>query len=252
MSGNQFRDFVHNAPPMPGQLGLTHVTDCAILPKLLKLGRLEPRLCKVFNEPLVYLFYGRPAYRRAWEHGTTTNLDYARICFILRDEVAERAHRIFPFDSGGFARYHVALHDSLTLDDFAVDPADHPRKVVGAFYDSPESYWTMAPAQPRTFPVTQNIVRSYYQLITGGLAQQFDDRCSTIEIQLADQLDLAGEVLAVIAPNQVFDDPEVQAIMARWGAEPRGYRLTRLFNPQEVAGRLFSEVERFLEDHRWL
>lgn len=252
MPDNQFRDFIHGATSLTGQLGLTHVTDCARLSGLVASRKLEPRLCDVYGEPLVYLFYGRPAYRRAWSGGATTNLDYARICLILRDDVAAHAHRILPFDSGGFNRYSGAFHDSLTLADFEILPTDHPLKVIGAFYDSLEDYWMMEPVQPRTFPVTQHIVRSYYQLISGGLAEQFDDRCSAIEVQLADTLLLDGQVLAVIGPNQIFDDPKVKAMVADWGAEPRGYRVPRMFNPAEVAGRIFSEVERFLEDQTWL
>ena len=95
-------------------------------------------------------------------------------------------------------------------------------------------------------------MRSYYQLITGGLAEAFDDRCATIEVQLAETLPLDGEVLALIGPNQIFDDPEVKALVTEWGAEPRGYRVTHMFNPAEIAGKLFSEVERFLDDRKWL
>lgn len=252
MTGKQFKDFIHYASPLAGQLGLTHVTDCVRLGGLVAARKLEPRQCDVFGEPLVYLFYGRPAYRRPWEGGATSNLDYARICLILRDEVANRAHRILPFDSGGFSRYSGAFHDSLTLSDFEIDPDDHPLKVVGAFYDSLEGYWNMNPIEPRSFPVTQNVVRSYYQLITGGLNEQFDDRCAAIEVQLADPLPLQGEVVAIVGPYQIFDDPAVKAMVEDWGAEPRPYRVPRMFNPQEVAGRLFSEVERFLEDMSWL
>ncbi|MFA5966674.1 MAG: hypothetical protein WC804_21875 [Sphingomonas sp.] len=252
MASSQFREFVHKAEPLAGVLGLTHVTDCARLEGLVQSGRLEPRRCDVFGEDLIYLFYGKPAYRRGWQGDATSNLDYARICLILRDKVIDRAHRILPFDSGGFARYCGAFHDSVDLCDFEIEKGDHPLQVIGAFYDSLERYWTMNPAQPRAFPVTQNIVRSYYQLITGGLAEKFDDRCATIEVQLADPLQLQGEVLAMIGPNQIFDDPAVKSMVTAWGAEPRGYRLPHMFNPSEVAGRLFSEVERFLEERGWL
>lgn len=252
MTGHQFRDFVGAAAPLAGGLGLTHVTDCAHLGSLVASRQLEPRHCPVFAEPLVYMFYGRPAYRRRWSEGATSNLDYARICLILRDDVAARARRILPFDSGGFERYRNAFHDSLTLADFETNPADHPLKIIGAFYDTLDGYWGMNPVQPRAFPATQNIVRSYYQLITGGLAEQFDDRCATIEIQLGDALPLHGEVLALIGPNQIFDDPSVKAMIEEWGAEPRGYRIPRMFNPSEVSGRLYGEVERFLEDRGWL
>lgn len=252
MTDSQFRDFIHSAPPLAGQLGLTHVTDCARLGSLVASRKLEPRLCDVFGEHLIYFFYGRPAYRRQWDGGTTSNLDYARICLVLRDDIAALAHRILPFDSGGFKRYSSAFHDSLKLPDFEILASDHPLKIIGAFYDTLEGYWTMNPRQPRTFHATENIIRSYYQLITGGLAEQFDDRCASIEVQLAAPLPLNGEVLALIGPNQIFDDPAVQTMVADWGAEPRGYRVSKMFNPAEVAGRLFAEVERFLEDRGWL
>lgn len=252
MSDGQFRDFIHGATPIAGQLGLTHVTDCARLGSLVQSGKLEPRLCDVFGEKLVYLFYGRPAYRRAWDGDATSNLDYARICVVLRDDVVAKAHRILPFDSGGFQRYAGAFHDSLEIGDFELAPGDHPLKLIGAFYESLERYWAMEPIQPRSFHATQNVIRSYHQLITGGLAEKFDDRCAAIEVQLAEPLSLDGEVLALIGPNQIFDDPKVQALVAQWGAEARGYRITHMFNPPETSARLFGEVERFLEDRGWL
>jgi hypothetical protein len=251
MASDQFRNFIHSAAPLTGQLGLTHVTDCAHLDSLVQSEKLVPRMCSVFGEELVYLFYGRPAYRRKWDGDATSNLDYARICLVLRDDVAAKAHRTLPFDSGGFNRYASALHDSLELADFEIEKGDHPLQILGAFYDTLGHYWEMQPV-PRTFPATQNVVRSYYQLITGGLAEKFDDRCATVEVQLADMLPLGGEVVALIGPNQIFDDPAVSNLMLKWGAEPRGYRITQMFNPAEIAGRLFSEVERFLEDRKWL
>ena len=248
----QFSDFVTSAAPLGGQLGLSHVTDCARLASLIQSERLEPRSCDVFGEQLVYLFYGRPAYRRAWEGNATSNLDYARICIVLRDEVVERAHRMLPFDSGGFHRYRGAFHDSLELADFEIAKGDHPLKLIGAFYDTLEGYWTMKPKQGLDFHATQNVIRSYYQLITGGLAEKFDDRCAAIEVQLDQALELNGEVLALIGPNQIFDDPAVEALLAKWGAEARGYRVTHMFNPPETSARLMAEVERFLDDRGWL
>lgn len=252
MNDRQFRDYIRSATPLAGQLGLTHVTDCAYLGGLVASGKLEPRDCKVYGEPLVYLFYGRPAYRSNWDQGTTTTIDYARICLILRDEVAAMAHRIMPFDSGGFQRYSSALHHSLKREDFEVDPKDHPLKIVGAFYDSLENYWEIKPKETLRFPITQNVIQSYYHLISGGFREEFDDRCGAIEVQVADPIPLKDRVVALIAPHQVFDDLAVEKFVADCGAEARGYRITRMFNPKEVSGQLLSEVARFLEDKAWL
>jgi hypothetical protein len=248
----QFREFVHCAPVAAGGIGLTHVTDCVNIGSVLASGKLEPRPCAVFKKDLLYLFYGRPAYRRRWDGEATSNLGYARICFILHDDVAQKASRILPFDSGGYDRFKHAFHDQLTLEDFEIDPTDSPKKIVSAFYDDFPAYYWMRPTTGLTFPLSQNIVDSYYKLITGNLKETFDDRCAAIEVQLEQSLPLAGQVLAIIGPNQMFDDPDLMSQMKIWGAEPRGYKLPSLFNPAEIGGRLLDEVERFLIDKGYL
>lgn len=249
---NQFGKFIHCAPALSGGIGITHVTDCVNISSVLASGKLEPRPCSVFQKDLLYLFYGRPAYRRKWDGDATSNLGYARICFVLHDDVANTASRILPFDSGGYERFKHAFHDKLELEDFEISPTDSPRKIVAAFYDDFEGYYWMKPTVGLTFPISQNIVDSYYKLITGNLKEAFDDRCAAIEIQLDQALPLAGHVLAVIGPNQIFDDPTLMNQVKAWGAEPRGYKLTSLFNPAEISGRLLDEVERFLMDKGYL
>lgn len=247
-----FADFISGTPRTSGNLGLAHVTDCAHLGSIAQAGELKLRSCKVFKERLVYLFYGRPAYRAKWEGGSTADLAYARACFVLRDEVVSRAKRIFPFDTGGFRNYGSALHKSLGIADFQLNDGDHPLQVIGAFYSSLEDYFWMHPVSGRNFPISQNAVRSYYQLISAGQHEVHDDRCAAIEVQLDKPVPLKGEVLALIAPNQAFDDAALMAHLKDWGAEPRGYRITRAFNPVETTPLLMNEVDRFHRDMKWL
>ncbi|UZW57320.1 hypothetical protein NUH86_21645 [Sphingobium sp. JS3065] len=252
MTGSQFGTYIHAAPELDGGIGLTHVTDCVHLGSILGSGKLEKRWCQVFEKDLLYLFYGRPAYRRKWDSGATSNLGYARMCFVLRDAVADKAARLLPFDSGGYKHYQDAFHQTLDISDFDVAPTDHPRKIVAAFYETFSDYYWMAPRPGLKLPLTQNIVDSYYKLITGGLKETFDDRCAAIEVQLEDSLPLAGQVLAVIGPHMMFDDPHLMDQIIAWGAEPRGYQLPRMFNPAEIGGRLLDEVHRFLVDGGYL
>lgn len=247
-----FADFISETPKASGNLGLAHVTDCAHLGGIAKAGELKLRGCKVFGERLLYLFYGRPAYRAKWEGGSTSDLGYARACFVLRDDAVSLAKRIFPFDSGGFKNYASAFHRSLQVNDFKLREGDHPLQVIGAFYKNLEDYYWMNPISGRDFPITQHAVRSYYQLISSGQRESHDDRCAAIEVQLDKPLVLKGEVLALIAPNQVFDDPDLVKRLQEWGAEPRGYRITRTFNPAESTLLLMTEVDRFHRDMKWL
>lgn len=249
----QFRDYVATADELDGGIGLTHITDCVNLDAILASGELEARHCKVFGRDLLYLFYGKPAYRRRWDGEGTTNLGYARVCFILRDDVALEADRMLPFDSGAFfGRYRHAFHEQLEVDAFDVDVQLHPRKIVSAFYPDFAAYFWMQPSAGLTIPLSKSIVDSYYKLITGGLKECFDDRCSAIELQYGASLPLAGKVEAVIAPNQMFDDPDLIAQIKAWGAEPRGYIIPHMFNPNEIGGRLYDAVHRYLIDAGYL
>lgn len=249
MIGKQFGEYIAAGTDIEGGIGLTHVTDCAYLGGIVESGKLEARYCSVFDKNLLYLFYGKPAYRRKWDGDGTSNLGFARVCFILKDDVSKQASRMLPFDSGAFfSRYHHAFYDKIGIDAFDVDPAVHPKKIVAAFYEGFSDYFWMKPILGLQIPLTKNIVDSYYKLITGGLKESFDDRCASIELQYEQSLPLIGQIEAIIAPNQMFEDAELLAQVKDWGAEPRGYMLPHMFNPSEIGGRLYDEVMRFLID----
>jgi len=253
MTSKQFGNFIEAAADLEGGIGLTHVTDCANLEGIVESGKLEARHCTVFDKNLLYLFYGKPAYRRKWDGESTTNLGFARVCFILKDDLSLQANRMLPFDSGAFfSRYRHAFYDKVGIEAFDVEPLIHPRKVVAAFYSSFSDYFWMKPMVGLSFPLTKTIVDSYYKLITGGLKEAFDDRCASIELQYEQSVPLTGQVLAIIAPNQMFEDPDLMAQIDAWGAEPRGYMLPNMFNPHELGGRLYDEVERYLKDENLL
>ena len=59
----RFKNFVQAVPPAQPLLPLTHLTDAYRFEKAHQTDELQPRDCKVFGEPLLYLFYGRPSYR---------------------------------------------------------------------------------------------------------------------------------------------------------------------------------------------
>ena len=51
----------HSMPNWP-MLPLTHVTRGILAEDIIRKGSVEPSACKLFGEPLVYFYYGRPAY----------------------------------------------------------------------------------------------------------------------------------------------------------------------------------------------
>ena len=61
---SSFRDWVDKQPdPKWGLMPLTHITKGIGAEDIIKAGEIKPVDCAVFNQPLAYFFYGRPAYR---------------------------------------------------------------------------------------------------------------------------------------------------------------------------------------------
>ncbi|SEK00155.1 hypothetical protein SAMN05518849_1256 [Sphingobium sp. AP50] len=84
---------------------------------------LDPVPCPVFNkEPLIYFFYGRPAYRASAQIQSNGLDAYAPICIIMKPDAAD-PRRIFPFDSGAFHHHLLAdfTHHRMMKEDFELD-----------------------------------------------------------------------------------------------------------------------------------
>src|SRR5687767_3373425 len=66
------KKFVASLPRTNRELGLTHITNGYVLRESLDRGDLRPvNKCEVFNEAVLYAFYGRPAFRRTGDERPT-------------------------------------------------------------------------------------------------------------------------------------------------------------------------------------
>lgn len=180
------------------------MTDAYLFRSILETQTLEPVPCTVFKkEPLLYFFYGRPAYRAAAQ-AQSNGLDaYAPVCIVLKPEAAP-PHRIFPFDSGAFHNRLLSdfTHHHMMKEDFELDCApDMPGRLVNVFWSNEQSYFNnrnhsnFVP-EPLAFEA-----KTYQELIRFKGKSGFDDRASTVEIQSAEAIDLPQNTLAVILPS---------------------------------------------------
>lgn len=204
-----FAELVRAAEPGADDLPLTHITDAYRFRAVVEHGELATSDCEVFGEPLLYLFYGRPAYRVTGS-GTGTGLDaYWPICFVLRSDVA--AKRIFPFDTGAFEKQLFAdyCHKDMIREDFELesDPAT-PRRLVRLFWEGARSYFEnrdFSEFAPEPFAFE---AKSYNELIRSKANAAFDERHSAIELQLDVPLPLKDNLIAVIMPAD-FATPDI-------------------------------------------
>jgi hypothetical protein len=243
-------EFLSATTPTAERLSLVHCTTVGSGLTLLEKGALNPTPCPLYEADLLYLFYGRPAYKPAATVGPSGILDLAPICLILDPQLLDSVVRALPFDSGGFSRYEALIGPGLSRSDFELsgDPS-LPLRLVRAFYQTNRNYYDQVPTtREADIPVAHRTARALARLIADPAIRNVDDRCGTIELQFRGAIPLAAALQAVVAPAAMLDDAEVlKALDLCPGAVPIPYKTYGRFNPLSFANTIYERVETFLE-----
>jgi hypothetical protein len=232
---------------------LFHNAKAVALWDILSKGALQPHYCEEFKEPLVYLFYGRAAYKVGADTGSRSDDFWSPVSIVMEPGCVPSIKRIYPFDTGGFAtRYREHIPDYLSRDRFLLDGSPQiAQKLVDLFFGSNRNYlrgkkeFRGADVEFRHLEV-----RAYLSVLNSAGSMPFDDRAYTIEYQIDSEIDLSKCVIAVSAPSEAFDDPQIYSLVVdQWKALPLPYDTFRGGNAEIQHGQMFVQVRAFLE-HR--
>jgi hypothetical protein len=94
--------------------------------------------------------------------------------------------------------------------------------VVDLFWNDESDYFSVHPTNPLTLSATCEKLRQYHRLITAQLAEPFDARCSTLEVQFTAPMDLQQDVEAIIVPSAGVDR-NLTALLEPLGADVAVY-----------------------------
>ncbi len=251
-----FAEFVEAHTPVANELPLVHTTRCELFKQLCSAGYLSPRDCPVFKEPLLYFFYGRPAYRSKLGGRPDTLMNPMPICFVFKPgAVGPDFKRVFPFDSGaasaGMFVPHVEPGDLLA---YSLPPnLATIRKAISAFFETNDNYFF---GTPRSDPAAANAISaigSYRSLLNEGGPTHYDDRRSAIEVQSDQNLILRNNVHAVVLPTPFLKFPDVRhAIVNEWRATPIRYSHFRGTVPNEYVRIIAEKVETLLTNGEYI
>jgi hypothetical protein len=243
------------APPAdwPVPLPIVHVTVARWFNSIVDQGRLEPRLCSVFGERLVYLFYGGAFYRTA--DTLTKDASELPIAFLFEPNVLAKISRFYPFDTGALASGHFgAPGDRFKpfMSAFQIPGVDAqtPSRVVHHLFGSNKNYISgSVDPDCRTKP---SPLPELYELMTQDLTSSgTDHRQCCIECQTTNTLDL-GEHLAWLA------FPESQFMyfqkLYRKKTAPRmpqyyAYSSHVIINPREITYDIHQHALEFIEPY---
>ncbi len=185
-------------------------------------------ICEVFDEPITYLFYGRPAYKYATKGGATKNLASYPICFIFDVDLLPEIKRIYPFDTG--ALHHKILsnfiHNNNVVADFEIEPErNRIADIVLHFHGSNENYLS-GTVEPREYDPFAFESVAYAEMHHAYVPDRSDERRVTIEVHASETLKLRdGALRAIIVPEAMLGSKLLEEFSSDVDVDIRTYEV---------------------------
>lgn len=250
-----FRALISSHTGMSEELPLIHTSRCEFIDVIISGGGLTPQPCPVFHEDLLYLFYGRPAYRSRKGHQGGDRIGLCPVCFVFKpgSAVTTAIRRLFPCDSGALAadRFQPEIHTS-DRDDLELEPnIESARKLVSLYFAKNSRYFHGEVAPGITLP-GGSIEERFLQLLQRDGPVQYDDRKSAIEIQTDQNISLTDQLLFIVLPESYMDEAQIrEAILMVWKCDVITYEFVKGSAPNEYYAIVRSCVrKRFREATR--
>lgn len=170
---------------------------------------ITPQHCVVFDKPLTYLFYGKPAYRLPSDGKTSREIGRFPVTFIVDLDKGTRIDQAFPFDTGALVNGYLECVSNCEL-----NPAkyglgtsfDSIKCFISSFYGTDRDYFHCNPSitnsdlMPFSFELQKVL-----SLITERSSKGYDNRAYTVELQIQAPIELSGnQVKAVFLPSDLM------------------------------------------------
>lgn len=212
---NEFREWVDKHPdPSWPLMPLTHISKGLIAKDIINDELIRAEHCAVFDEPLAYFFYGRPAYRVGGD-AVIKSEAACPFCFIFDSALITKAKYIHAFDTGAFEKrlYKHVMEEEIMIEDYSLGTdTSRPNKIVSAVFTSMDAYLDadttkIAPPSEMAKP-WEFLATAYLQLLTSSGRNEPDDRICSIEVTVDDDVPLGGNLKAVIVPHTHWQNHE--------------------------------------------
>jgi len=168
---------------LPHALPACHLADARSLESIGAQGQLTPWFCKVFEEELVYVFYGGLFYRRSAM--PTADAAYLPIGLVFQPLVLNLVDRYYPFDTGAahFKKYGEEWHAKLHpfKDTFRIPGEKSYRtaaRMVHHLFGTNQAYLTKPPrshssVDPEPLPTLLTFLSDEESLAAMGVDQRY-------------------------------------------------------------------------------
>ena len=239
------------------ELPLIHITDAYSFTSILAPKRLDPQPCEVFNEPLTYFFYGRPAYRTKHKGSNYINANLPVAMVFHPGKIEQQIKRVFPFDTGAFkiGLYGDFFHSGSKIEHFELDPTiGAAQKIIAYFYTENREYFYGGSRKNVQIPPLNFEAEGIFELARTSAGAQKDGsfkpdlRSSSIEIQVDQTIDVTDSLLGLIVPQIFLDDDFAKKSIAEISPkylEP--YTGIHNLGSDSMTGMLFEKVAKIYQ-----
>jgi len=238
---------------------LIHTTSAFAFREILNNGyNLTPQPDSAFKgDKLLYFFYGKASYVQRQDYFSKLS-PFFPVAYVINPKTQFDIARVFPFDSGAFLHkiYENYIPEKLKIDSFSVDKGNadihSASKIVKAFYKSNENYYRNNSRNDINIDSLNFEVESYFNMIKSLEAAPFDERSSTIEIQVKNEIHIPSSTLAIILPNTFLHSKELMKSASKLSnVELIGYSTFR-GNPAYFASLIIDRIGETMVKHKYL
>lgn len=206
----EFRDVIDEQSLIAGDielLPLCHTTTEGFFMNIFMSRFLSsPGTCPVWNEQLIYFFYGKPSYLVSDEAENYTNDPPITLIYEAKDVELKKLKRVLPFDSGGFKRYKFKT--GFKRENFTHEQPDEKtiKGLVKLLYENNQSYLKdevdlnkLANFIRKCWPIKE-IIQLYQRVMNGEI--QSSDQVYSIELQFTPNIQFSPKY--IVLPYTLF------------------------------------------------
>lgn len=232
---------------LPDILPVMHSCDGFDCEKIIVDKQLKPTLCPVFNEELLYFFYGKPSYPigEKEKYNRTDNL-CCPVCFIIDIDKID-IYRVFPFDSGAFnsKMYLQFIHRHMQINEFELDNnCNAIRAYISVVFETNVKY-LRGISGPKVDENTY--VNSLLKMLSANGAFEIDERSNTIEVICKKAIDISKEVRGIVLPENLKRKQIICDFIDNNNINYRTYEVRNMTAPTRYNETVFQLVMQFIK-----
>lgn len=216
---------------LPEPLPIMHSCEVFDCESIIEDVQLKPTMCPVFEEELLYFFYGKPSYQVGEKEKQNRTDDLCcPVCFIIDIDRID-IYRVFPFDSGAFKHgmYSQFIHKHMKIDKFEIDnKINSIRAYVSVVFSNNWNYINGITVEKQAENTYTNAL---LRMLSANGGFNIDERANTIEVICRNPVDISKDVRGIVLPEGLLRKKGISNFILNNKIEYKTYEVRNMTSP---------------------